>query len=93
MEETVSGTLDKSPEEVLPPDLKKRKTTSPELTVPEETKSLPTSEQEASSLLSEIEMEDAAQPKTIMRDTKRISAAISPEQVQTAATTANEKNT
>ncbi|XP_077792907.1 uncharacterized protein CCDC7 isoform X2 [Podarcis muralis] len=83
VEETVSGTLDKSPEELLPPDLKKRKTTSPELTVPEETKGLPTSEQEASSLLSEIEMEDAAQPKTIMRDTKRISAAISPEQAST----------
>ncbi|XP_053215512.1 rootletin isoform X2 [Podarcis raffonei] len=83
VEETVSGTLDKSPEEVLPPDLKKRKTTSPELNVPEETRSLPTSEQEASSLLPEIEMEDAAQPKTIMRDTKRISAAISPEQAST----------
>ncbi|CAI5788981.1 Hypothetical predicted protein [Podarcis lilfordi] len=83
VEETVSGTLDKSPEEVLPPDLKKRKTTSPELNVPEETRSLPTSEKEASSLLSEIEMEDAAQPKTIMRDTRRISAAISPEQAST----------
>ncbi|XP_033021858.1 golgin subfamily A member 4 [Lacerta agilis] len=83
VEETVSVTLDKSPEEVLPPDSKKRKTTSPELIVPEETTTLPTSEQEASSLLSEIEMEDAAQPKTIMRDTKRISTAISPEQATT----------
>ncbi|XP_060137011.1 A-kinase anchor protein 9 [Zootoca vivipara] len=83
VEETVSETLDKSPEEVLPPDSKKRKTTSPELNVPEETTSLPTSEQEASSLLSEIKMEDAAQPKTIMRDTERIPAAISPEQAST----------
>ncbi|XP_061442638.1 protein lava lamp [Rhineura floridana] len=73
-------TLDKSPEEILPPDSKRRKTEitiSPQRDIQEEEESLRITEQKASPL---SEMKVSVEPKEIMGESKKASPAISPEQ-------------
>ncbi|XP_044280948.1 COP1-interactive protein 1 [Varanus komodoensis] len=79
---TMSETLDKSPEKMLPPDSKRRKkeiTTSPESIIEEKGESLYVHEQKPSPPLAKFEVEDSAEPIKPTEEMERISATTTPE--------------